>query len=167
MAHSPIACALPEPGKARVLIVDDSAVARAVMARMIDASGSFLVTESLSTAAAAMAFLARQTVDFILLDVQMPGTDGITALPDLLAAGHGAKVVIVSSCASEGAATTLQALALGAADTLEKPAPGHLMSRFGEALVEKLRRLNDGGAASPRMCLRRLVSRHASAPCRL
>lgn len=146
MAHSPIACALPEPGKARVLIVDDSAVARAVMARMIDASGSFSVTESVSTAAAAMAFLARQRVDFILLDVQMPGTDGITALPDLLAAGRGAKVVIVSSCASEGAATTLQALALGAADTLEKPAPGHLMSRFGEALVEKLRRLNDGGA---------------------
>lgn len=146
MAHSPIACALPEPGKARVLIVDDSAVARAVMARMIDASGSFSVTESVSTAAAAMAFLAKQTVDFILLDVQMPGTDGITALPDMLAASHGAKVVIVSSCASEGAAITLQALALGAADTLEKPAPGHLMSRFGEALVEKLRRLNDGAA---------------------
>nr|WP_276046591.1 MULTISPECIES: chemotaxis-specific protein-glutamate methyltransferase CheB [unclassified Sphingomonas] len=137
---------MPEPGKARVLIVDDSAVARAVMARMIDASGSFSVTESVSTAAAAMAFLAKQTVDFILLDVQMPGTDGITALPDMLAASHGAKVVIVSSCASEGAAITLQALALGAADTLEKPAPGHLMSRFGEALVEKLRRLNDGAA---------------------
>jgi len=128
---------------ARVLIVDDSAVVRAVIARMIDSSDDLVVARSVGTAAAALAFLANDRVDFILLDVEMPGVDGLTALPDLLAAGRGAKIVVVSSSARDGGATTVQALALGAADTLTKPETGDLSSRFAAALFDKLRRLRD------------------------
>ncbi|MGP7795114.1 chemotaxis protein CheB [Sphingomonas sp. CLY1604] len=137
---------LAEPPHPRVLIVDDSAVARAVMERIIGATGRFVVAASVSTAAAALTFLARERVAFVLLDVQMPGVDGLTALPDLIAAGQGARVLIVSGQASEGAATTVQALALGAADTLLKPGTGERMGQFGDALIDKLDRLSDGDA---------------------
>nr|WP_262827773.1 chemotaxis protein CheB [Sphingomonas sp. A2-49] len=132
-----------------MLIVDDSAVARAVMERIIAATGRFTVAASVSTAAAALAFLARERVAFVLLDVQMPGVDGLTALPDLIVAGQGARVLIVSGQASDGAATTVQALALGAADTLFKPSSGERMNPFGTALIDKLDRLNDPAAMPP------------------
>jgi two-component system chemotaxis response regulator CheB len=132
---------------ARVLIVDDSAVARAVMERIIAATDRYDVVASVSTAAAALAVLDRERVDFVLLDVQMPGVDGLTALPDLIAAGQGANVIVVSGQAGEGAATTLQALALGATDTVFKPASGARLGQFGEILVDKLDRLTGVVAA--------------------
>lgn len=143
MAHAAHTFAVPEAPPSRVLIVDDSAVARAVMERIVNATDRFVVAASVSTARAALTFLTRERVQFILLDVQMPGVDGITALPDLIAAGQGARVLVVSGQAAEGATTTVQALALGAADTLFKPASGERMSGFAAALVDKLGRLAD------------------------
>jgi len=124
-----------------VLIVDDSVVARAIMARAIDGAGRFVVAGAVSDAKTAQAFLAKHRVDVIVLDVEMPGIDGLTALPDLIAAGQGARVLIVSSACDDGAVTTVQALALGAADTLVKPDAGAFAGRFGDLLNEKLTRL--------------------------
>lgn len=139
----PLASCLSDPAHLRVLIVDDSAVARAVIQRIVDATGRYVVAASVSTARAAIAVLAREQVDYVLLDINMPGIDGLTALPDLIAAGQGARVLIVSGQASDGASATVQALALGAADTLFKPASGERMNQFGEALIDKLDRLSD------------------------
>lgn len=126
---------------ARVLIVDDSVVARSVIGRMIDCTQRFMVAGAVSDAHAARTFLGSHDVEIILLDIEMPGIDGLTALPDLLAAGKGAKVLIVSSSADDGAAATIQALALGAADTLVKPGVGAFGGRFADVLEEKLSRL--------------------------
>ena len=98
----------PLSAVARVLIVDDSVVARAVMARLIDASSQFTVVGAVANAGAALEFLRSAEVDFILLDIEMPGVDGLTALPDLIAAGQGAKILIVSSSADEGGAAAVQ-----------------------------------------------------------
>lgn len=122
----------------RVLIVDDSAVARAVLARVLDESRRFRVAATVPSAEAALSLLARERVDFILLDLELPGSNGIVALPQLLARGQGAKVLVVSGSVATGAAATVEALALGAADTLEKPAAGGIAGRFGEALLAKL-----------------------------
>jgi two-component system chemotaxis response regulator CheB len=127
-----------------VLIVDDSAVARAVLSRVINGCPGFAVNGTVPTAAMALRFLAANTVDFILLDIQMPGVDGITALPDLAAAAPHAKIIVVSSMAAAG----VQALALGAADTLTKPAPGELSGPFAKALSDTLIRLQ-GATGTP------------------
>lgn len=126
---------------AEVLIVDDSVVARSVLGRMVEGTRRFRVAAALGNVRAALDFLKAHHVDIILLDIEMPGIDGLTALPDVLAAGRGAKVLIVSSSADDGAAATVQALALGAADTLVKPGISAFGGRFAEVLEERLSRL--------------------------
>lgn len=138
-ALAPVPDACPAP--VQVLIVDDSVVARAVIARALEGSERFAVAGAVGTVRAAHAFLHNNPVDIILLDIAMPGGDGLTALPDLVAAGGGAKVVIVSSKVGDGAAG-VQALALGAADTLMKPGTAAMTTGFGAQLIERLERLS-------------------------
>ena len=125
----------------RLMIVDDSAVARAVLARMVAAEPDFEVAALAGNAAEAIDALASVSVDVVLLDVEMPGTSGLDALPEILRAGRGAQVLIVSSMAEEGADATVRALAAGAADTLPKPGTGYFAGRFSQVLAERLRRL--------------------------
>lgn len=125
----------------RLLIVDDSAVARAVFTRMVGERPQFEIAATVPSAGAALTFLAHERVDIILLDIEMPGQDGLTALPALLDASQGARVLIVSSSAEQGAAATIQALTLGAADTLAKPGAGAFGGRFADVLAEKLLRI--------------------------
>jgi two-component system chemotaxis response regulator CheB len=80
-------------------------------------------------------------VDIVLLDLEMPGVGGLKALPRILEAAKGAKVLIVSSLAEDGAEETVAALALGAHDTLPKPGTGRFNGRFSEVLLSKLREL--------------------------
>lgn len=122
----------------RVLIVDDSAVARAVLSRFVTSENRFALAAAVPDARRALEFLSRERVDLILLDLEMPHTHGIDALPQLIAAGQGARVLVVSSAAADGAAMTMRALALGAADTLVKPDAGAFASRFGEVLLARL-----------------------------
>ncbi|MFL6756309.1 MAG: chemotaxis-specific protein-glutamate methyltransferase CheB [Sphingomicrobium sp.] len=123
------------------MIVDDSMVARAVLSRMIDADGGFEIAGIAGTAEDAIDALGQVMVDIILLDLEMPGVGGLKALPRILEAAKGAKVLIVSSLAEEGAEETVAALALGAADTLPKPGTGRFNGRFSEVLLGKLREL--------------------------
>ena len=127
----------------RVLIVDDSIVARASIGRMVDATRRFVVGGAVGSVRAAVQFLGHTRVDIILLDLELPGVDGLTGLPDLLDAGQGAKVMVVSSAVGDGAASTAKALALGAADTLFKPEIGGFARQFGEVLESRLERLID------------------------
>lgn len=108
---------------------------------MVEEAGVADVAAALPNVGEALAFLTTETVDVILLDLEMPGVDGLTGLPDLLAAGGGAKILVVSSSAAEGAVATVEALARGAADTLVKPGRSVTAGGFARALAEKLTRL--------------------------
>src|SRR5436190_23658704 len=96
------------------------------MSRMVEGREDLTLAATAAGAAPAIDWLRANRVDVVVLDLMMPGWDGIAALPELLAAGRGAKVLVVSSTARAGAEATLKALAAGASDTLAKPAAGEL-----------------------------------------
>lgn len=125
----------------RLMVVDDSMVARAVLTRMIESDGGFEIVAVAGTAEDAIVALGQVRVDVILLDLEMPGVGGLKSIPAILKAARGAQVLIVSSLAEEGAEETVAALALGAADTLPKPGIGRFNGRFSEVLMAKLRAL--------------------------
>jgi len=125
----------------RVLLVDDSLVARTVLARLLEARPEFEIAGAAPTADQGIVFLAGHQIDIVVLDVEMPGKDGLTALPEILAASHGARVLIVSSAAEAGASATVRALTLGAADTLLKPTAGNFAGEFSHKFIEALLRI--------------------------
>ena len=125
----------------RLMIVDDSMVARAVLSRMVESDDDFEIAAVAGTAEDAIEALHAVQVDVILLDLEMPGAGGLKSIPPILAAAGGARVMIVSSLADDGAEETVAALALGAADTLPKPGIGRFNGRFSEILARKIKAL--------------------------
>ncbi|WP_157220533.1 chemotaxis protein CheB [Flavisphingomonas formosensis] len=131
------------------MIVDDSIVARTVFANLLEARPEFRIVGMASSADQALTLLERETADIVLLDVRMPGTDGLTALPRIIEKSGGARILIVSSACEDGAAETVEALTLGAADTLFKPCAGEFNAQFAGLLCERLLRM--ARAARPRI----------------
>lgn len=145
----------------RVMLVDDSLVARSIIERIIGDAGGFDVVASVPRAPDAIRWLERDSVDIIILDLEMPDMGGIDALPLLIAQGQGARILILSAnCPSDGPAA-IEALARGAADTLLKPGRGGFAGTFGSTLVDRLREL---GAAGARAMLRNTPVANAAAP---
>lgn len=141
------------PGRrtTRVMIVDDSLVARTVLSRIVDAEPDFEVVAKSTTAEMALQRLAETPVDVILLDLEMPGMGGIEALPGILETARDAKVLVVSSLTRAGAEATLKALSMGAADTLLKPRAGEFDAAYARTLVTRIRALAPAGRAPGRL----------------
>src|SRR5206468_5146893 len=133
----------------RLMIVDDSTVARAVLSRMVESDPVFEITAVAGTAEDAIEALGECRVDIVVLDLEMPGAGGLKSIPRIISAASGAKVMIVSSLAEEGAEQTVAALALGAADTLPKPGTGRFNGRFSEVLLGKLKALGHATVPAP------------------
>ncbi|MBV9930135.1 MAG: chemotaxis-specific protein-glutamate methyltransferase CheB [Alphaproteobacteria bacterium] len=146
MTSAAAAARAAEAPPIRLLIVDDSAVARAVLSRMVTSQAGFEIAATAATADEAIAALRRVQVDIVLLDVEMPGTSGLDALPEILRLGRGARVLVVSSQCEAGAEAAVKALAMGAADTLPKPGAENFAGRFASILAERLRRIGRGDA---------------------
>jgi two-component system chemotaxis response regulator CheB len=135
--------------KIRLMIVDDSTVARAVLSRMVESDPTFEITAVAGTAEDAIEALSECRVDVVVLDLEMPGAGGLKSIPKIIAAAAGAKVMIVSSLAEDGAEQTVAALALGAADTLPKPGTGRFNGKFSEILLGKLKALGYASVEPP------------------
>lgn len=113
----------PGPARAaRVLIVDDSAVMRALLRSVVGCDTRLEVAGAASDGASALRTLDSLRPDLILLDVEMPGMDGVSTLKQLKARGSRIPVIMCSSLTHRGAKVTIEALASGAADYVAKPA---------------------------------------------
>ena len=127
----------------RVMVVDDSAVARGFIRRWLEAEPGIQIVASLRTGREALDYLDRADPDVVLLDVAMPDMDGITALPLLLARKPGLAVIMASTLTRQNAEVTLRALSLGALDCIQKPeAQGAITTEtYRHTLVGKIREL--------------------------
>lgn len=105
----------------RVMIVDDSAVVRGALGRILEGHPDIKVVTTAPNGQVALDALRHVEVDVVLLDVEMPVMDGITTLPRILSAHPGVRVIMASSLTQQGAAITMQALALGAIEYISKP----------------------------------------------
>ncbi len=131
-------------GVIRVMIVDDSAVIRGIIRRTLDVDPLISVVASVANGQHAIDSLARHPVDVIVLDIEMPVMDGMTALPKLLQANPDLKIIMASTLTQANASVSLEALKAGAADYIPKPSSNnevHNASSFKRDLVEKIKAL--------------------------
>jgi two-component system chemotaxis response regulator CheB len=121
------------------MIVDDSMIARAVLSRIVESDDTFEIAAVAASAEDAIEALGAVQVDIVVLDLEMPGAGGLKLIPEILKAAGGARVMIVSSLADDGAEQSVAALALGATDAMPKPGTGRFNGRFAEVLLGKLK----------------------------
>ena len=133
----------------RVMVVDDSITVRSAVCRTIDPEPDIVTVATAGSAEVALEILEGQPVDVIVLDLEMPGMGGLAALPKLLETAPEAQVLVVSSLTARGAEATVQALAMGAADTLEKPRSGQFDDAYRSRFLAQLRALGEQAPLAP------------------
>ncbi|MFO1242256.1 MAG: chemotaxis-specific protein-glutamate methyltransferase CheB [Rickettsiales bacterium] len=105
----------------RVMIVDDSAIVRGLISKMLGEQRSIEIVATAFDGFSAIAEIQRHHVDVVILDIEMPRMDGLTALPELLKVSPHSKVIIASTMSQRNAEISLRALSLGASDYIAKP----------------------------------------------
>ena len=138
----------------RVMVVDDAVVARSLVTRWVDAETDMTIVASLRTGREAVEQIDKSDPEVVVLDVEMPELDGISALPLLLKKKRDLVVIMASAVTRRGAEVSLRALSLGAADYIPKPATSReasTSSEYRRELIEKIRTLG---------LRRRLLPRH-------
>ena len=140
--------------KTRVVVVDDSALVRGLLAEIIDRQPDMCCIGAAADPLVAREMIRNLNPDVITLDVEMPRMDGLDFLSRLMRL-RPMPVVMVSTLTERGADVTLKALELGAIDFVAKPKIGVAdgLRQLGADITEKIRT-----AAKAR------VSRLAAAP---
>jgi two-component system chemotaxis response regulator CheB len=123
----------------RVLVVDDSAFMRKMVSDLIEEDSRFIVVAAAKNGLEAIGKTKELKPDVVTMDVEMPVMNGLQALRSIMRE-HPVPVVMLSSLTEEGAKETIEALALGAIDFVQKPSgPISLdIRKVGEQLREKL-----------------------------
>lgn len=126
----------------KVMIVDDSAVVRGVVRRLLEADGQLEVVATATNGEAALRELGQHTLDVVLLDIEMPVMDGLTALRRIVVEHPSVKVIMVSTLTRRNAEISLEALRIGAADYVAKPEAGiATATEFGRDLIARIKAL--------------------------
>jgi two-component system, chemotaxis family, protein-glutamate methylesterase/glutaminase len=140
------ASAAPAAGHApiRVMVVDDAVVVRGLVSRWIEEEPGLVLAASVRTGRDAVCQMERAHPDVVVLDVDMPELDGISALPLLLEKNRDLVVIMASTLTRRNAEVSLRALSLGAADYIPKPETNHgitTSATFRRELIDKIRQL--------------------------
>lgn len=124
-----------------VQLVDDSVVVRGMLRGMIEKNKSFQIIATSPNGAKGVEDYQKYNPDIVLMDIEMPEKDGLTALKEILQYDPQAKIIMCSSLTQSGAEATIEALRIGAMDCLAKPSSKTVdrSEAFEEQLMLKLR----------------------------
>jgi two-component system chemotaxis response regulator CheB len=129
----------------RILVVDDSALMRRLLARALEGQADFVVDGTATDGLAALAAIERRPPDLVTLDVEMPQLDGLATVERIRQRWPRLPVIMCSTLTAGGAAVTLDALARGASDYIAKPTSASSLDAnlkaFGDELARKVRAL--------------------------
>ena len=141
MSLNPVPAASLRPLK--IMIVDDSAVVRGLISRWLEHEPDMILAGLAIDGAKGVEKVKEVQPDVLILDIEMPNMGGLEALPKLLAAKPGLKVLMASTLTTRGASVTIRALELGAADYIPKPDSTRIggADGFRTELLTKIRAL--------------------------
>ena len=108
-------------GKCRVMLVDDSLVVRGILRKILMSDPEIEVVAGVGNGKLAVEELDKNEIDAVILDIEMPVMDGITALPLLLAKKPDLVVLVASTLSLKNANISIKCLQLGAKDYIPKP----------------------------------------------
>lgn len=140
-AASPIAT--EDSGRIRVLIVDDAIVVRGLVSRWLGAEPDIEIVGTLRNGQEAVDRIEEIDPDIVLLDVEMPVLDGMSALPLLLKKKRDLIVIMASTLTSPNSEVSLKAISLGAVDCIPKPESGRdsvATNTYRQGLIDRVRR---------------------------
>ena len=145
----------------RVLVVDDSTTVRNLLSKILSEDPGIEVVAKAENGRAGVEAVRRQPPDLVVLDVEMPVMDGITALREIRRLQPRLPVIMFSSLTEKGARATLDALLAGANDYVTKPTggPDEVAQRIRHDLADRIKALvgktlpSSPSAASPRPAL--------------
>ncbi|MCR4939483.1 MAG: chemotaxis response regulator protein-glutamate methylesterase [Treponemataceae bacterium] len=126
--------------KISVLIVDDSALMRNLVSRIVESAPNLCVAATAMNGQFALDKIPLCKPDIIVLDVEMPVMNGLQFLQERKNRGIDIPVVMLSSITSNGAVVTMQCLEMGACDFIQKPSGAISLDihKVAEKLTEKL-----------------------------
>lgn len=131
---------IPSTRKIRVLVVDDSAIVRKLLADAIRQEPDMEVVGVAGDPFAARDLILQHEPDVITLDIEMPRMDGLTFLKRLMA-HRPLPVIIVSSVTQSGSSASIEALRSGAIDVIAKPGGPQAVGQVADRIKRRIRAL--------------------------
>lgn len=133
----------------RIIIVEDDPIIRNAFVMLIQQNGEYTVANAYDNAEAAIKNLTNDSPDICLMDIELPGMNGIEAIPKIKAVLPNTQVVVVT--VYENDELVFKALCEGASGYLTKNMPP-------QKLIDSLKELENGGAPMSTNIARMVVS---------
>ena len=146
-------------GKVKVLIVEDSPTARALLVHLLAADPQIDVLGTADNAVEALAFLDRQKPDVITIDINMPGMDGFELTRRIMISRPVPIIIMSATWRMDGTATILKALETGAVAFLDKPRGTDGQSPQARELLETIKTMAEVKLFAVRRRIRRRIQR--------
>lgn len=132
-----------DQGPIRVIVVDDAIVVRGLVSRWLNVEPDIEVVAALRNGREVVDQIEEIDPDIVLLDVEMPVLDGLSALPLLLEKKRDLVVIMASTLTSPNSEVSLKAISLGAVDCIPKPDSGRdsvATNTYKQGLIDRIRR---------------------------
>ncbi|MBE0475882.1 MAG: chemotaxis-specific protein-glutamate methyltransferase CheB [Coriobacteriia bacterium] len=156
---------MPHDKPIRVLIVDDSLVAREMLSQILASDPSIEVADTARDGAEGVEKCARLRPDLVTMDIHMPRMDGLEATERIMAYTPTPILVVSSSVYGPGIGRAFDALAAGALEVIKKPEPRDWadLQRIGADVIRKVRILSRVPVITHVLGRRRTAAAHAVA----